>query len=205
MSALPAWHARTKEEALAGLESVVQGLSHDAAARRLVRHGPNRLPPPKKRGPLARFLAQFHNVLIYVLLAAVAVTAALGHYVDSGVILAVVLANTVIGFFQEGKAEAALDAIRNMLSHTATVLRDGRRREIPAEELVPGDIVFLASGDKVPADLRLVEARSLRVDEAALTGESVAVDQPDQGWLRVRTAGAVVGYVDARFLDSTPR
>ena len=87
------------------------------------------------------------------------------------------LANPVIGFFQEGKAEAALDAIRNMLSHTAAVLRDGRRREIPAEELVPGDIVFLASGDKVPADLRLVEARSLRVDEAALTGESVAVEK----------------------------
>ncbi|PWB41584.1 MAG: carbonate dehydratase [Rhodocyclales bacterium] len=177
MDAPPAWHARTKEEALAGFESTPQGLSHDGAARRLAEHGPNRLPPPKKRGPLLRFLAQFHNVLIYVLLAAVAVTAALGHYVDSGVILAVVLANTVIGFFQEGKAEAALDAIRNMLSLTAVVLRDGRRREIPAEELVPGDIVFLASGDKVPADLRLIEARSLRVDEAALTGESVAVEK----------------------------
>ena len=173
----PAWHSRTKEEAFAGLESTPQGLSAEEAARRLATHGPNRLPPPKKRGALVRFLAQFHNVLIYVLLATVAVTAALGHYVDSGVILAVVLANTVIGFFQEGKAESALDAIRNMLSHTATVLRDGRRREIPAEELVPGDIVFLASGDKVPADLRLVEARSLRVDEAALTGESVAVEK----------------------------
>ncbi|MDT3736584.1 MAG: cation-transporting P-type ATPase [Denitratisoma sp.] len=172
-----AWHVRTKEEALADLQSTPQGLSGEEAARRLAEHGPNRLPPPKKRGPLLRFLAQFHNVLIYVLLAAVAVTAALGHYVDSGVILGVVLANTVIGFFQEGKAEAALDAIRGMLSLTASVLRDGRRREIPAEELVPGDIVFLASGDKVPADLRLVEARSLRVDEAALTGESVAVEK----------------------------
>ena len=177
MDAPPAWHARTEEEALAGFESTPQGLSGEEAARRLAEHGANRLPPPKKRGPLLRFLAQFHNVLIYVLLAAVAVTAALGHYVDSGVILAVVLANTVIGFFQEGKAESALDAIRNMLSHTAAVLRDGRRREIPAEELVPGDIVFLASGDKVPADLRLVEARSLRVEEAALTGESVAVEK----------------------------
>ncbi len=152
-------------------------MSHVDAARRLAVHGPNRLPPPKRRSALARFAAQFHNVLIYVLLAAVAVTAALGHYVDSGVILAVVLANTVIGFLQEGKAEAALEAIRNMLSLTAVVLRDGRRREIPAEELVPGDIVFLASGDKVPADLRLVEARSLRVEEAALTGESVAVEK----------------------------
>jgi magnesium-transporting ATPase (P-type) len=177
MNAPPAWHARTKEEALAGLDATPQGLSRDEAARRLAAHGPNRLPPPKKRGPLLRFLAQFHNVLIYVLLAAVAVTAALGHWVDSGVILAVVLANTVIGFIQEGKAESALDAIRNMLSLHAAVLRDGRRREIPAEELVPGDIVFLASGDKVPADLRLIEARSLRVEEAALTGESVAVEK----------------------------
>jgi magnesium-transporting ATPase (P-type) len=173
----PDWHARTKEDALAGLESTSQGLNGEEAARRLAAHGPNRLPPPKKRGPLLRFLAQFHNVLIYVLLAAGAVTAALGHWVDSGVILAVVLANTVIGFFQEGKAESALDAIRSMLSLTAVALRDGHRREIPAEELVPGDIVFLASGDKVPADLRLIEARSLRVDEAALTGESVAVEK----------------------------
>ncbi|CAG1009375.1 H+-transporting ATPase [Burkholderiales bacterium] len=172
-----AWHAQSRDEACAQLVTSIHGLSHVEAARRLAAHGPNRLPPPKRRSALARFAAQFHNVLIYVLLAAVAVTAALGHYVDSGVILAVVLANTVIGFLQEGKAEAALEAIRNMLSLTAVVLRDGRRREIPAEELVPGDIVFLASGDKVPADLRLVEARSLRVEEAALTGESVAVEK----------------------------
>ena len=119
----PAWHSRTKEEAFAGLESTPQGLSAEEAARRLATHGPNRLPPPKKRGALVRFLAQFHNVLIYVLLAAVAVTAALGHYVDSGVILAVVLANTVIGFFQEGKAESALDAIRRTSRRSASPLR----------------------------------------------------------------------------------
>lgn len=172
-----AWHALGRDEVCARLEASIRGLSTEQAARRLAETGLNRLPAPKKRATWARFLAQFHNVLIYVLLSAVAVTAALGHLVDSGVILAVVLANTVIGFVQEGKAEAALDAISKMLSLTATVLRDGRRQQIPAEELVPGDIVFLASGDKVPADLRLLETRSLRVDEAALTGESVAEEK----------------------------
>jgi magnesium-transporting ATPase (P-type) len=171
------WHDHDADAALEALESSARGLTTDEAARRLAKHGPNRLPPPKRRGPLARLLAQFHNVLIYVLLVAAAVTAGLGHWVDSAVILAVVLANTVIGFLQEGKAEAALDAIRNMLSLNAVALRDGHRREIPAENLVPGDVVLLASGDKVPADLRLIEVRSLRVEEAALTGESVAVEK----------------------------
>lgn len=173
----PFWHSHTTDEALDARQSRVGGLTTPEAAERLAQHGPNRLPAARKRGPLMRLLAQFHNVLIYVLLAAVAVTAALGHWVDSIVILGVVLANTVIGFFQEGKAEAALEAIRGMLSHTAMVLRDGRRQELPAEELVPGDIVFLASGDKVPADLRLIDVRNLRVEEAALTGESVPVEK----------------------------
>ncbi|HVL74879.1 MAG TPA: HAD-IC family P-type ATPase, partial [Noviherbaspirillum sp.] len=171
------WHHRPAEDALAAHDASAHGLSGAEARERLARHGPNRLPPPKKRGPLLRFLAQFHNVLIYVLLAAALVTALLGHWIDSIVILGVVLANTVIGFFQEGKAEAALEAIRSMLSPTAVVMRDGRRQELPAEELVPGDIVVLASGDKVPADLRLIEVRNLRIEEAALTGESVPVEK----------------------------
>ncbi len=154
-----------------------QGLSVAEAAERLQRHGPNTLPQPRRRGPLARFMLQFHNVLIYVLLAAGVVTALLGHLIDSGVIFGVVVINAIIGFIQEGKAERALDAIRNMLSLHAQVLRDGQRHEIAADELVPGDIVFLASGDKVPADLRLIEVRSLRVEEAALTGESLAVEK----------------------------
>jgi magnesium-transporting ATPase (P-type) len=125
-------------------------------------------------------LLQFHNVLIYVLLGAAGVTAALGHGVDTAVILGVVVINALIGFIQEGKAEKSLDAIRNMLSLHAMVMRDGRRSEIAAEELVPGDIVLLASGDKVPADLRLIEMRSLRIEEAALTGESEPVEKsPD--------------------------
>lgn len=124
-----------------------------------------------------RFLAQFHNVLIYVLLFAGIGTFALGHWVDSGVILAVVLVNAAIGFIQEGKAEQALDAIGQMLSHKAMVKRDGRFISLPAEKLVPGDVVLLQSGDRVPADLRLFRLRDLRLEEAILTGESVPVDK----------------------------
>jgi P-type E1-E2 ATPase len=122
-------------------------------------------------------LLQFHNVLIYVLLAAGVITAVLGYWLDSGVIFGVVVINAVIGFIQEGRAEEALDAIRDMLSPHAIVTRVGERHEIPAEDLVPGDIVHLASGARVPADLRLIEIKSLRVMEAALTGESLAVDK----------------------------
>ena len=149
--------------ALAEQGTTSAGLSAAEAAQRLASHGPNRLTPPQKRGPLLRFLLQFHNVLIYVLLGAAVVTAALGHLVDTGVILGVVVINALIGFIQEGKAEKSLDAIRNMLSLRAVVMRDGRRQEIDASELVPGDIVVLASGDKVPADLRLIELRNLVV------------------------------------------
>ncbi|MFZ5510021.1 MAG: cation-transporting P-type ATPase, partial [Pseudomonadota bacterium] len=164
---LESWHGCTAAETLQALAGDARGLSDEEAASRLDRFGPNRLTPPKRKGPLARFLLQFHNVLIYVLLAAAAVTAALGHWVDTFVILGVVLVNAVIGFVQEGKAESALEAIRGMLSLRATVLRAGRRREVPAEEVVPGDVVLLQSGDKVPADVRLLEVRSLRVEEAA--------------------------------------
>lgn len=171
-------HAQSPQQALdAAAVDRRNGLSGDEAARRLASHGANALPPPPRRGPLLRFLLQFHNVLIYALLVAGAITLALGHLVDAAVIFGVVVINAVIGFLQEGKAERALDAIRGMLSPRAQVLREGQRRELAAEALVPGDIVFLAAGDRVPADLRLVEVRSLRIEEAALTGESLAVDK----------------------------
>jgi magnesium-transporting ATPase (P-type) len=170
-----AWHARTVAEALARLGVDPRGLSPDEAVRRRARYGPNRLRPPARAGAFRRLLLKFHNVLIYVLLAAAGVTALLGHWVDSGVILGVVLVNAIIGFVQEGRAERALEAIRNMLTAHAVVRRDGETREIPAEEVVPGDIILLASGDKVPADLRLIEVRTLAVDEAVLTGESEPV------------------------------
>jgi magnesium-transporting ATPase (P-type) len=166
------WHAIEGAQALAELASAREGLSASEAKARLEMHGPNRLPPPPRRGPLMRFLAQFHNVLIYVLIGSAAITAALGEWVDAGVIAGVIVINAIVGFIQEGKAEEALEAIRKMLSLSALVLRGGERRVLPAEQLVPGDVVLLASGDKVPADLRLLEARSLRIDEAMLTGES---------------------------------
>ena len=171
------WHAEPAHDVLEALQAGPGGLASAEAARRLAQHGPNALAPPARRGTFLRFLLQFHSMLIYVLLGAAVVTAALGQWVDTSVILGVVLINAIVGFVQEGKAERALEAIRGMLSPRAVALRDGVKRALRAEELVPGDVVLLASGDKVPADLRLLGARSLRIDEAALTGESVPVDK----------------------------
>ncbi len=172
-----AFHARPPEDALDVLSAGGTGLTTDEAARRRAKTGPNRLPEPPGRSMLLRFLSHFHNVLIYVLIVAAAVTAALGHWVDTSVILAVVIANAVIGFIQEGRAEQAMAAIRDMLSPRATTLRDGSRVTLDAEDLVPGDIVLVTAGDLVPADLRLLEARGLKAEEAILTGESVPVDK----------------------------
>ncbi len=170
----PDWHALPGEEVLAHLGSSGQGLAGDEAARRLSLHGPNRLTPPPRVSALRRFLRQFANALIAILIPAALVMALLGEYADAAVVLAVVLINALIGHVQEGKAEQALDAIRDMLSPQAAVLRAGERQTVPAESLVPGDVVVLAAGDKVPADLRLLEAKGLEVQESALTGESVA-------------------------------
>ena len=173
----PAWHTSNPSEVFSQLDTSRSGLSEEEAERRLERHGANRLPAPRRRSTLMRFLLQFHNVLIYVLLGAAAVTLALDHLLDSGVILAVVVINALIGFIQEGKAEKALDAIRQMLSPQAAVRRAGRLRTVPATNLVPGDVVGLAPGDRVPADVRLYDIRDLRIDESALTGESIPVDK----------------------------
>ena len=171
------WHDRSPQVALEALEATPAGLSQQEAEARLQTYGPNRLPEPPKRGMLVRFLLQFHNILIYVLLASAVITVALDHLVDTLVILAVVIANAIIGFVQEGKAEKAMDAIRQMLAPRASVLRDGERRSVEGETLVPGDIVLLEAGDKVPADLRLLQSRGLQIQEAILTGESVAVEK----------------------------
>ncbi len=171
------WHALSPDAICDVLLSTEQGLSSQEAKRRLTQYGLNKLTPATSRGPFKRFFSQFHNVLIYVLLIAACVTAAIGHWVDSGVIVGVVLINALIGFIQEGKAEKALDAIRNMLTHQAMVRRDGKNFLMPAEQLVPGDIVTLESGDKVPADLRLLQVKNLRADESMLTGESLPVEK----------------------------
>lgn len=177
-------HQLSAEAVLERLETSAEGLTQAQATEGLERHGPNRLPPPPKRSPLLRFLAQFHNILIYLLLIAALVTALLGHWVDTAVILGVVVINALIGFIQEGKAEKALEAVGDLLTPTCTVLRDGARHTLSAEELVPGDLVLLQSGDRVPADLRLVKVRELRIDESMLTGESVPVEKATEAVAR---------------------
>ncbi|PKQ06522.1 MAG: carbonate dehydratase, partial [Alphaproteobacteria bacterium HGW-Alphaproteobacteria-10] len=126
------------DDVLATLGAGERGLTEAEAAELLARHGPNRLPEPPKRSAILRFLSHFHNVLIYVLLGAAVITAGLGHYIDTGVILAVVIANAIIGFIQEGRAEQAMDAIRQMLAPHSSVLRNGKRRSLDSATVVPG-------------------------------------------------------------------
>jgi magnesium-transporting ATPase (P-type) len=171
------WHAEPAEAALALCHSSSQGLSAGEAARRLEAGGPNRLPAGQPRSLFARVFAQFNNLLIYVLLASAVVTILLRHTLDAVVILAVILINGVIGFIQEGRAEKSLEAIRAMLTRESSVLRDGRRLTVPAESLVVGDVVLTEAGDRIPADLRLLRATSLRIEEAVLTGEAAASDK----------------------------
>jgi magnesium-transporting ATPase (P-type) len=172
-----AWHSLSIDSVLSKAQSSLSGLDHVAAKARLAKYGPNRLPETAKRSVLMRFLLQFHNILIYVLIGCAVVTAALDHWIDTGVIIAVVIANAIIGFIQEGKAEKAMDAIRHMLAPHANVIRGGERISIEGNQLVPGDIVLLEAGDKVPADLRLLIAHGMSVQEAILTGESVPVEK----------------------------
>src|SRR5215472_12648726 len=177
-SDVTAWHSISVENVLKRLTtSTDKGLAAGEASARLQKYGPNRLPEGKKRGPFMRFLAQFNNILVYVLLGAGFTKLMLSLWVDAAIILGVVILNGLLGFIQEGKAEKALDSIRNMLSAEARTVRGGETRMIPAEQLVPGDVVLLESGDKVPADLRLADVKNLRTEEAALTGESVPADK----------------------------
>lgn len=172
--ALAPAHTLTSEQALAqhGTDPE-QGLSGAQAQELLAEYGPNELPAPEKDGLLRRFMRHVNDVLIYVLLGAATLTAVLQHWLDTIVILAVVVVNATVGFLQEGRAERALEGIREMLSPSAAALREGSWHTVPASELVPGDVVRLRAGDKIPADLRLLEAHELSVEESALTGESV--------------------------------
>jgi magnesium-transporting ATPase (P-type) len=173
-----AWHAISVDEVVNRLATDgAKGLDPADAAARLQKYGPNRLPEGKRGGPLLRLLAQFNNVLVYVLLGAGFTKLMLNLWVDASIIFGVIILNAMLGFIQEGKAEKALESIRNMLSAEARTLRGGETRLIAAEQLVPGDIVLLESGDKIPADLRLADAKNLRTEEAALTGESVPADK----------------------------
>ena len=173
-----AWHSLDSSEVVRLLESDSQkGISVEKAQERLQQFGPNVLSVKKGKGPLMRFLLQFHQPLVYILIVAVVVTGFLGEWVDAGVIFAVVFVNSIVGFLQESKALRALDALAKAMRASARVVRGGSTREINADNLVPGDIVLLRSGEKVPADIRLIHEHELRVDESALTGESVPVEK----------------------------
>lgn len=170
------WHHLPIAEVVELLEgNREQGLDRFAVEHRLKTFGPNAITAQKGQGPLIRFLLQFHQPLIYILIISGFITAFLGEWVDSGVIFGVVLVNAFVGYIQEAKAVDALVALTRTMTTGATVLRQGEKKQIPATELVPGDIVFLQSGDKVPADMRLFQVRDLQVAESALTGESVPV------------------------------
>jgi Ca2+-transporting ATPase len=172
------WHRLPEAEVIASLDTAPDtGLDSTGAGLRQEQYGPNTIIQKKGRSPVVLFLLQFHQPLVYILLAAGTVTAALREWVDAGVIMGVVLVNAVIGFIQEAKAIKAIEALAKTMTSSATVLRDGERRQIPAAELVPGDIVLLQSGDKVLADLRLLTSRDLQIDESTLTGESVPVQK----------------------------
>ncbi|MEY3668867.1 MAG: hypothetical protein RL258_262 [Pseudomonadota bacterium] len=169
------WHAESIDAVALALASGPLGITTQEAERRIAHAGPNTLSLPPGPTLFRRILAQLNNVLIQVLLAASVVTALIDHLIDATVILTVVIFNVVIGLVQEGKAERALQAIRALLAPHALVWRDGRQQQIAAAELVPGDLVLVASGDKIPADLRFLRTHNLQVDESALTGESVPV------------------------------
>src|SRR5215467_6759397 len=201
-----AWHAVPADQVVGRLKSdPAAGLDAAEASRRLSQHGPNRLPEGKQRGPLMRFLAQLNNILVYVLLGAGFVKLMVGLWLDAAVILGVVIINALLGFFQEGKAEKALDSIRNMLSAEARTIRGRETRLIPAEELVPGDVVLLESGDRIPADLRLVDVKNLRTEEAALTGESVPIDKTTVAVAEKATVGDRDGMAFSGTLVSSGR
>lgn len=171
------WHTLTVAESFERLQSSASGLSSAEAAQRLEKFGPNELQAHGRVSPWAILLEQFKNVLIIILLLATALSAFLGHGVEAIAITVIVLFAVILGFIQEFRAERAIEALREMAAPSATVIRDGREEDIPARDLVPGDVILLATGDKVPADARLTEAINLQTVEAALTGESAPVEK----------------------------
>ncbi|HEU65167.1 MAG TPA: HAD family hydrolase, partial [Chloroflexi bacterium] len=171
------WYNLSPNEALNKLASSRSGLSPSEARSRLQEHGPNELERKKKAPAVLLFLRQFRSPLVYILLVAAVVEFFVGKYLDASVILAVLLLMAAIGFVQEGRAERAMEALKEMAAPKARVRRDGKVQEVEFGEVVPGDILVLESGDKVPADARLIEVSNLKVNEASLTGESIAVDK----------------------------
>jgi Ca2+-transporting ATPase len=171
------WHAVPAPDAFDLLRSKPDGLTSSEARKRLERYGPNELQEARRISPWQILLEQFKNVLIIILLIATVISFFLGHGLESVVIAVIVLFAVLLGFVQEYRAERAIEALRQMTAPTATVVRDGEEVRIPARELVPGDVILLSTGDRIPADARLIEAINLQVEESALTGESVPVEK----------------------------
>ncbi|RWU19151.1 carbonate dehydratase [Pseudomonas alkylphenolica] len=169
------WYRKSAQQTMADLQTDIKGLTSEEAKARLLRLGPNALPAKPVDPVWLRFARHFHDVLIYILLVAALATALMGHWTDTLVIILVAVINASIGFFQENKAEQSLAALRGMLSSTAHVVRGGQKLEVDASELVPGDVIVLRPGDKIPADVRLFEVHHLQVEESMLTGESLTV------------------------------
>ena len=197
------WHALAVDKVLKILESRPSGLSAEEARKRVEVYGPNELRREKKKGKIQIFIGQFKNVLVAILILAAALSAIIGEITDSVVILAIVVASAVLGFIQEYRAEKALESLKKLTAPTATVVRNGEEVEVPAREIVPGDILVLNAGDKVPADARIIESHNLKVDEAPLTGESVTIakiteplpeDTPLSDRKNMVYAGTVITY-----------
>src|SRR4030065_1525005 len=181
------WHNLEASDLLVSLDSKRDGLSQEEAQHRLAEFGHNELTAGEKISPWKIFLEQFKNFLIIILLVAVILSAIVGEVADAIVIFVIILFAAGLGFIQEYRAEKAMEALKKMAAPMASVLRNGKEEEIPSRELVPGDIIILRTGDKIPADARLIEAVNLKADEASLTGESVPVE---------KTAQAVPGEVN---------
>ena len=171
------WYTMTVEQTLEQLPSSKDGLTKYEAARRLEQYGPNELKAGSHATPLDILIEQFKNIFVIILLLAAAISAFLGHGVEAAAIAVIVLFSVILGFVQEYRAERAIEALREMAAPTATVLRDGDEVEVPARELVPGDVILVKAGDRVPADSRLIQSVNLQIEEAALTGESLAVEK----------------------------
>jgi len=167
----------TEDELYKELKTDRNGLSADESQKRLSQYGYNRLEEKPGKSPLLIFFEQFTNILILILIVAAVISAFIGDLTDTMVILAIVLLNAVIGFFQEYRAERALAALKKLEIPAATIIRDGKHQQIPATEIMPGDIVVLTAGEIVPADIRLIESPNLMIDESSLTGESTPVEK----------------------------
>ncbi len=174
------YYQQTIADVISALATEMTGLNSAEAEKRLQQHGLNALQTSKKINPFLILISQFKNFIVYILLFAVLFSMAIGEYVDSVIILAILLLNALIGFFQELSAHKSLEALKELSAIKAVVLRDGKKKIIDAKQLVPGDIVFLEAGDKVPADSRLIEAVQMKVDESSLTGESVPAEKEAQ-------------------------